>query len=122
MVHSRLNEYSLAPFDHFIVVDWSSRAKPSPAKPSRDAIWLAQSSAAGRTSVKYFRTREACVQYLEARLVRLAKKGKRVLVGWDFSLGYPKGLAKALRFKKRKKAWLRIWELIDRMIVDQPSN
>ena len=73
-------------------------------------------------SVKYFRTREACIQYLEARLTRLAKKGERVLVGWDFSLGYPKGLAKALRIKKRKKAWLRIWELLDQMIVDEPDN
>lgn len=122
MVHSRLNEFTLAPFDHFIAIDWSSRAKPSPAKPSRDAIWLAQIAVGGRVSVKYFRTREACIHYLEARLIRLAKQGKRVLVGWDFSFGYPKGLAKALRLKKRKKAWLRIWDLIDRMIVDQPDN
>lgn len=112
----------LPPFDHFIAVDWSSRAKPSPAKPSRDAIWLAQSTATGRTSVKYFRTRQACLDYLEARLIRLARKGKRVLVGWDFSFGYPKGLAKALRLRKNKKAWLRIWELIDRMIVDEADN
>ena len=44
------------------------------------------------------------------------------MVGWDFSFGYPKGLAKALRLKKGAKAWLNIWKLIDQMIVDKPDN
>lgn len=59
---------------------------------------------------------------MERRLIQLAKRGKRVLVGWDFSFGYPKGLAKALRLKKRKKSWLKIWKLIDRMVIDHPDN
>ncbi|MEL7161600.1 MAG: hypothetical protein AAFN92_12650, partial [Bacteroidota bacterium] len=77
-------------FDHFIVVDWSSRAKPSPAKPTKDAIWLAQAGAAGKVRTKYFRTRSACITYLEKRLLALRKQGKRVLIGWDFVLGFPK--------------------------------
>lgn len=112
----------MSDFDHFIVVDWSSRAKPSPAKPSRDAIWVAQASSRGRVTVKYFRTRAACTDYLEKRLTRLVKRGKRVLVGWDFSFGYPKGLAKALRIRKRKRAWLKIWRRLASMIIDEPDN
>jgi hypothetical protein len=43
------------------------------------------------------------------------------LVGWDFVLGYPQGLAKALRIKK-KPAWYHIWKLISRLTLDHPDN
>ena len=111
----------MEPFDHFIAIDWSSRSKPSPKSPTRDAIWVAQGSANGRTSVRYFRTRQACADYLEKRLVTLSKRGQRVFVGWDICFGYPKGLAKALRLGK-KKPWLRIWERLNRLIADDPQN
>lgn len=108
-------------FDYFLSVDWSSRAKPSSAKPSKDAIWVGEGAASGRVSARYFRTREACVVYVERRLNRLLKAGKRVLVGWDFVFGYPKGLAKALKIKK-KPAWKNIWKLINRLVVDGTDN
>lgn len=111
----------MQPFDHFIVIDWSSRTKPSPRKPSKDAIWVGETSASGRTVTRYFRTRHDCIQYLERRLVRLAKKKSRVLVGWDFAFGYPKGLAKALRLGK-KKPWKKIWKLLSRLVTDTTGN
>ncbi|THH37609.1 hypothetical protein [Neolewinella litorea] len=106
-------------FDHFIAIDWSARNSPSPAKPSRDAIWIAEATARGRIRCTYFRTRHACHDYLRQRLIRLRKK--RVLVGWDFSFGYPKGLAKALRLKE-KPAWRAIWDHISELIQDGPTN
>jgi len=108
-------------FDHFLSIDWSSRAKPSPAKPTKDAIWVGEGTATGRVTVKYFRTRQACMEYVERRLARMLKAGKRVLVGWDFVFGYPKGLAKALKIKK-KPAWKRIWKLINRLIIDDTDK
>jgi hypothetical protein len=111
----------LQDFDNFITIDWSSRGKPSPRRPSKDAIWLAQTSLAGRVSVKYFRTREACCHYLRKRLRHLARQEKKVLVGWDFSFGYPKGLAKALRLKE-KPPWKSIWRMLHQMIGDGPGN
>lgn len=111
----------MQPFDHFITVDWSSRATPSPVKPSKDAIWLAQASADGKVSTKYFRTRAACADYLEKRLRYLAKAEKRVLIGWDFTFGYPKGFARALKMKK-KPAWRQVWRLIAGLIRDKPNN
>ncbi|MEM9528239.1 MAG: hypothetical protein AAGA31_16620 [Bacteroidota bacterium] len=111
----------MQPFDHFIAIDWSSRASPSPAKPSRNAIWLAQASATGKVSAKYFRTRAACSRYLEKRLRTLAKAKKRVFIGWDFTFGYPKGLAHALKMKK-KPAWRRVWRLLAGLIHDKPNN
>lgn len=108
-------------FDYFIAVDWSSRAKPSPAKPSRDAIWVGEGKSLGRVTSRYFRTREATIVYLRAKLTRLMKSNQRVLVGWDFSFGYPKGLGAALRIDK-KRPWKHIWKLLDRLIVDEPDN
>jgi len=114
-------QYYVQQFDHFISVDWSSRAKPSSAKPTKDAIWVAQASATGKVTTRYFRTRAACTTYLEKRLVQLHKKGKRVLIGWDFVFGYPKGLAKALKMKK-KPAWRQVWRLITGLIRDNAKN
>jgi len=112
---------SLQHFDYFLSIDWSSRAKPSPAKPTRDAIWVGEGKAIGRITTKYFRTRDACIGYVERRLKRLLKAGKRVLVGWDFVFGYPKGLAKALKVKE-KPAWKNIWKLLNRLIIDNDDN
>ena len=109
------------PFDRFIVIDWSSRSSPSPKKPSKDAIWVAEGSAKGGVTTKYFRTRHDCSDYLLRRLRNFAKRGKRVLVGWDFAFGYPKGLAKALRLGKGQP-WLKIWSLLLRLIDDRPDN
>ena len=109
----------MPPFDHFIAIDWSARNKPSPAKPTKDAIWIAEATATGRIRTTYFRTRQACHAYLEGKLIRLRKK--RVLVGWDFSFGYPKGLAKALRLKQ-KPGWRAIWDYISELIEDDGNN
>ena len=110
-------------FDHFFVIDWSSRAKPSPRKPSKDAIWLAEGAAAGagRMTTKYFRTRQGCYDYVVKRLKALAARKKRVLVGWDFAFGYPKGLAKAANMKG-KPAWRAVWKYLDKHIVDKADN
>ena len=108
-------------FDHFIAIDWSSRAQPSPSKPTKDAIWLAEAAADGKLTTKYFRTRAACAAYVEKRLLRLSKQGKTVLVGWDFVFGYPAGLGRALKIKK-KRPWKHTWALLDKLIKDKPDN
>ncbi|NJM83934.1 MAG: hypothetical protein HC844_17115 [Tabrizicola sp.] len=37
----------MARFDRVIVVDWSAAGKPSPIRPSADAIWIGDVSAEG---------------------------------------------------------------------------
>lgn len=108
-------------FDYFLSVDWSSRAKPSPAKPTKDAIWVGEAKAGGRVTAKYFRTRHDCFIYLEKRLTRLLKQDRRVLVGWDFVFGYPAGLGDALKIKK-KRPWKHVWKLLDRLVLDHKDN
>lgn len=59
--------------------------------------------------------------YLRQRLLALAKEGKRVLVGWDFSFSYPKGLGKALKLGK-KLTWKNIWKEIHELVEDDENN
>ena len=106
-------------FSHFIAVDYSARNRPSPAKPSRDAIWVAEATATGRVRTHYFRTRQACHDYLRRRLIAL--RNKRVLIGWDFSFGYPKGLAKALRLKS-SAPWRAVWDYLAELVEDGADN
>ena len=106
-------------FTHFIAVDWSARNTPSPARPTKDAIWLAEATATGRIRTRYFRTRHACYTYLKQRLISL--RNKQVLVGWDFCFGYPKGFGKALRLTQ-KPAWRAVWDCISDLIQDSPTN
>lgn len=108
-------------FDHFLAIDWSSRAKPSPAKPTKDAIWVGEAKASGRVTAKYFRTRQACIDYVTLRLITLLAAEKRVLLGWDFAFGYPANLGKALKIKK-KRPWKHLWKLIDQLVLDHPDN
>lgn len=110
------------PFDHFIVIDWSARSAPSPAKPHRDAIWLCEGAATDvRKKTKYFRTRIDCYNYLVQRLERLVEAEKRVLVGFDLNFAYPKGTAKAMRLKEKPR-WRAIWELLHQLVEDDKKN
>lgn len=78
-------------FDRVIIVDWSASSSPSPAKPSADAIWIAEASASGEET-SYHRTRAAA----EAALRGMLQGNDRVLVGFDFPMGFPAGFAKRL--------------------------
>ncbi len=106
-------------FDHFLAIDWSGRNKPSPARPTKDAIWLAEATATGPLHTHYFRTRHACYTYLGQRLLQL--RDERVLIGWDFAFGYPKGFAEALRLRD-KPAWRAVWDYLTTLIQDRPDN
>jgi len=109
-------------FDHFLIVDWSAKSAPSPARPSRDAIWVAEGRAGQkRISTRYLRTRYQCVDFLRRRLRRNVKRGRRTLLGMDVIYAYPEGLAKALRLKE-KPGWKAIWKLWRELIKDDAKN
>lgn len=103
----------------YITIDWSARSKPSPKRPTKDAIWVAEGGTKGKITTHYFRTRQACTDFLERRLLEL--KNERVLVGWDFCFGYPKPFAKALKLRERP-AWSAIWRLLADHIEDDDKN
>jgi hypothetical protein len=140
-------------FDAYLAVDWSARSMPSPRRPSPDSIWVAEwagsgsRAAPGGIRASYLRTRHACQQYLRDRLLDHVAHGRRVLVGFDFPFGYPRGFAAALGLGDPSAAparspsgparaqssparerssvpqpWRLIWDELDALVEDGPDN
>ena len=108
----------MTPFDTVIVVDWSARATPSPAKPAADAIWIAVARADG-TDTTYHRTRAAASAALSDLLAGERAAGRRVLAGFDFPFGYPAGFAKAIT---GRPSALALWDHLAAEITDRDDN
>ena len=106
--------------DTIIAIDWSARSKPSAKKPVKDAIYLcAQRRGQPIAHPLYFRTRRAVMQHLYALLETEMTAGRKTFVGFDFSLGYPQGFAKALTGKPEAMA---VWDWLTERIEDAPDN
>lgn len=101
-------------FDRVIVVDWSGRASRSPLRESRDAIWIG-TCAAGHEAQTYCRSRAEAEIFLDRALA----EGGRQLVGFDFPMGYPAGLARRLTGTDSARA-LHDW--LASRISDAPDN
>ncbi|MCK0151641.1 molybdopterin-binding protein [Marivita sp. S6314] len=82
-------------FDTFVVVDWSA-GKRAPKHPSKDAIWIGIVQDGSERDPVYCRTRIEAEAWLSAFLDAEAKAGRRVLAGFDFPFGYPKGFVRAV--------------------------
>jgi hypothetical protein len=84
-------------FESYIAVDWSAASKPAQGA---DSIWIGILSPDARFRMGFEAhnpdTRAKARALLDETLAKLTKRGDRVLVGFDFSLGYPRGTAKAL--------------------------
>ncbi len=108
--------------DVYIAVDWSAKNTPSPPKPSVDAIWVGIRDTLSQTqSEQYFRTRWACHEFLQDYLINAVKSGKKVLIGYDFDLGFPAGLAKAMGYHG-PTPWSYMAEFLKGAITDTVKN
>lgn len=105
-------------FDAVIVVDWSSASTPTPARPSANAIWVAEATAEGEAT-RYCRTRAEAEADISDRIKRLLTKGGRVLVGFDFPHGFPAGFAARLTGTDTAQS---IWAWIAEHLADGPDN
>ncbi len=107
-----------SPFDTVAVVDWSAAASASPARPSKDAIWIGIARR-GQVATSYHRTRHDAETFLTDLLDTEAASGRRVLLGFDFPMGYPAGFAARLTGQPRAAA---VWEWLNHHITDRPDN
>ncbi len=105
-------------FDTVIMVDWSARSTPSPARRTKDAIYVAEASPNLRF-VTYCRTREDATRHLAARLDAALADGRRVLAGFDFPFGYPRGFARALTGEADVFA---VWRWLHAAVTDDARN
>ncbi len=107
-------------FDRYVMVDWSARSTPSRATPSPDAIWVGDLSCDGQAET-YCRTRAIASEVVSAVLRYSLEREQRVLIGFDFPFGYPRGFAAALGMDIREP-WKALWLDLSERITDNTRN
>lgn len=112
-------------FDAYVMVDWSARSAPSPARPTKDAIWIAvartggDARGPGAIETAYIRTRAEAEARLLALMRAEAAAGRRLLVGFDFPFGYPAGVAARVAGAPSARA---LWDWLAAAVEDASDN
>ncbi len=105
-------------FDRVIIADWSASSGLSSPRPSKDAIWLGQCDAGG-TATSYHRSRASAETALAKAIDEAQGKGERLLIGFDFPMGFPQGFAAALTGQARAQS---VWAYLAEQITDTAQN
>lgn len=109
-------------FSAYVIVDWSAAAKPSTGA---DSIWIGVLKRDVRFRLTFESYNPATRAEAETRLAAilddLKKRGERALVGFDFPLGFPRGLAKALALPG-DRPWRAVWDQLAKMVKDKANN
>lgn len=100
-------------FDRVIVVDWSGGNDTGP-RPRKDAIWAC---VAGRPP-EYLRNRQVAEIWLAGEIADALAQGLRLMIGFDFPFGYPRGFARGLTGQDDPFA---VWAFLDEHLQDTPK-
>jgi hypothetical protein len=103
-------------FDSFVIVDWSAANLP---RIGRDSIWICRRCGDHETLVNP-PTRHAAKALLADWLTEALASDNRVLLGFDFPLGYPAGFAARLGLSG--SPWRAVWDEIAGLIADDEHN
>jgi hypothetical protein len=110
-------------FNAYVIVDWSAASKPTTGA---DSIWVGVLKRDVRFRFTFEShnpaTRAAAETLIAGILDDRAKRSERTLIGFDFNLGFPRGLAAALKLPEESPPWLAVWNQIDRMVKDKADN
>ena len=104
-------------FDRVIVVDWSAANLPTSATNRANAIWIGCHDAEGGAEWHH-RTRAAAEAQLTTLIDTARLDGMRLLVGFDFAMGYPAGFAARLTGGDTRS----VWAWLAAAITDTPDN
>lgn len=105
-------------FDRYVMVDWSAASSP---RLGRDSIWIAERTAdTAATAPVNIPTRAAAM----AALIDLVMTtgDERVLIGFDFTFGYPTGTADLITGGEPGATWADVWRWMAEHIVDDENN
>jgi len=105
-------------FDRVIVVDWSAANLPTSPTRLSNSIWVGCHDAEGGIEWHH-RTRAAAETQLETLIDTARACGQRLLVGFDFAMGYPSGFAAHLTGSATAQA---VWRWLADAITDGPDN
>jgi hypothetical protein len=103
-------------FDSFVIVDWSAANLP---RIGRDSIWICRRRGDHEALVNP-PTRHAAKALIAEWLMAACAADERVLVGFDFPLGYPAGFAARLGLSG--PPWRAVWDEIAGRITDDERN
>ncbi|MBN8606606.1 MAG: cobalamin biosynthesis protein CbiG [Caulobacterales bacterium] len=108
-------------FQAYVMVDWSAAAKPTTGP---DSIWIGVLKRNVRFQMAFEAhnpaTRADAEKLLAGVLDDLKRKSERVLVGFDFPLGFPRGTAAALKLDGAP--WQALAAFITKEVKDKPDN
>jgi hypothetical protein len=108
-------------FNAYVMVGWSAGSKPATGK---DSVWIGVLKPDARFRLQFEAhnpaTREEAMVLLTKIVGDLNRLRQRVLIGFDFALGYPQGTAAAL--KLRSPDWRGLWDFLGNRVSDKPNN
>ena len=107
-------------FDVYICVDWSASSTP---KTGKDSIWIGCLDADGVFTAQNPATRQSARSALTSLIEHHRCAGRKLLIGFDFALGYPSGTAKALQLDLQNQApWHAMHAYLAEQYDDGPKN
>ena len=109
-------------FDAYVMVDYSAAEGK---KVGDSSVWIGvvKRDVRFRLSYECFNpeTRALALEQLKTLLADLHRRGDRVLLGFDFALGFPRGTVKKLALETTTP-WQSMWQFLSKNIVDKPDN
>lgn len=109
-------------FDAYVIADWTAAEGK---KLGEGSLWIGVAKRDVRfrlyTETHNAATRAEGEALLNSLLADHRKRGDRVLLGFDFTLGYPAGTAGRLGLKA-EPAWSAMWKFVDDNLKDKPDN
>jgi len=109
-------------FNAYVIVDWSAASKPNTGA---DSVWIGVLKRDVRFRLAFEAFNPATRGEAEAKLAvvldDLKKRSERALVGFDFPLGFPRGLAQGLNLNG-EAPWRAVWDQLDKMVKDKADN
>ncbi|MEM9738363.1 MAG: hypothetical protein AAF829_00710 [Pseudomonadota bacterium] len=110
-------------FDAYIMVDWSAAAKPVTGA---NSVWVGILAKDARLKFQFRAvnpdTRLKARAFIHDMVTKLIKRGDKVLLGFDFSFGFPAGTADAMAFGDDVAPWQAMFEYLSGKVREREDN
>jgi len=111
-------------FDAYIIVDWSAAAKPVTGA---NSIWIGARVRDAGLNFQFIsanpRTRLDARKYIGELAEKLIECGDKILIGFDFALGYPSGTAAAIGLDTHNSLpWRAMYDCLASKVSEPDDN
>lgn len=109
-------------FNAYVIAQWSAASKPTTGA---DSVWIGVLKRDVRFRLAFeahnLPTRAQGEALIATILEDRVKRRERTLVGFEFPLGFPRGLAAGLKLAG-DEPWRAVWDQLAKMVKDKPDN